>query len=58
MEEVVEATKMAGIHSYIKRLPDGYDTIINEDGMNISKGKSSFYHSKGDATGCQDADSR
>ncbi len=39
MEEVVEAAKMAGIHSYIKRLPDGYNTIINEDGMNISKGQ-------------------
>ena len=39
MEEVVEAAKMAGIHSYIKRLPDGYKTIINEDGMNISKGQ-------------------
>lgn len=39
MEEVVEAAKMAGIHSYIRRLPDGYKTIINEDGMNISKGQ-------------------
>ncbi|MDD4112356.1 MAG: ATP-binding cassette domain-containing protein, partial [Herbinix sp.] len=39
MEEVVEAAKMAGIHSYIKRLPDGYMTIINDDGVNISKGQ-------------------
>ena len=39
MEEVVEAAKMAGIHSYIRRLPDGYNTVINEDGMNISKGQ-------------------
>ncbi len=38
-EEVVEAAKMAGMHSYITRLPQGYDTIINEDGMNISKGQ-------------------
>jgi ATP-binding cassette subfamily B protein len=38
-EEVVEAAKMAGMHSYIMRLPMGYDTIINEDGMNISKGQ-------------------
>lgn len=38
-EEVVEAAKMAGIHSFIKRLPEGYDTIVNEDGMNISKGQ-------------------
>ncbi len=39
MEEVIEAAKMAGIHSFIKRLPDGYYTIVNEDGMNISKGQ-------------------
>ncbi|NLL00427.1 MAG: ABC transporter ATP-binding protein [Clostridiales bacterium] len=39
MEEVVEAAKMAEIHSYIRKLPDGYNTIINEDGMNISKGQ-------------------
>ncbi|MDI9489015.1 MAG: ABC transporter ATP-binding protein [Bacillota bacterium] len=39
MEEVVNVAKMAGIHSYIKRLPEGYNTIINEDGMNISKGQ-------------------
>ncbi len=39
MEEVVAAAKMTGMHSYIKRLPQGYDTIVNEDGMNISKGQ-------------------
>jgi ATP-binding cassette subfamily B protein len=39
LEEVVEAAKLAGMHSYIKRLPQGYDTVINEDGMNISKGQ-------------------
>lgn len=39
MEEVVEAAKMAGMHSYIKRLPEGYQTIVNEDGINISKGQ-------------------
>lgn len=39
MEEVVEVAKMAGIHSFIKRLPEGYDTIVNEDGINISKGQ-------------------
>jgi len=30
---VVNVAKMAGIHSYIKRLPEGYNTIINEDRM-------------------------
>ncbi len=39
MEEVVAAAKMAGMHSYIMRLPEGYQTLVNEDGMNISKGQ-------------------
>jgi ATP-binding cassette subfamily B protein len=39
MDEVEAAAKMAGIHSFIKRLPDGYNTIVNEDGLNISKGQ-------------------
>ena len=39
MEEVMEAARLAGIHSFINRLPEGYQTIINEDGMNISKGQ-------------------
>lgn len=39
MEEVVTAAKMAGMHSFINRLPEGYHTIVNEDGMNISKGQ-------------------
>ena len=39
MEEVVEAAKAAHIHSYIKRLPEGYHTILTEDGVNISKGQ-------------------
>ncbi|MDF2543355.1 MAG: transporter transrane region [Herbinix sp.] len=38
-EEVIAAAKMAGIHSFIKRLPEGYETIVNEDGINISKGQ-------------------
>ncbi|MCR4587886.1 MAG: ATP-binding cassette domain-containing protein, partial [Lachnospiraceae bacterium] len=39
MEEVVAAAKAARIHSYIKRLPKGYKTVIGEDGGNISKGQ-------------------
>jgi len=39
MEEVEAAAKMAGIDSFIRRLPNGYNTIINEDGLNISKGQ-------------------
>ena len=39
MEEVVEAAKAARIHSYIEHLPDGYDTILSDEGVNISKGQ-------------------
>lgn len=39
MEEVVAAAKAAHIHSFIMRLPEGYQTIISEDGGNISKGQ-------------------
>ena len=39
MEEVVEAAKAAHIHNYIMRLPQGYNTVISEDGGNISKGQ-------------------
>ena len=39
MEEVVAAAKAARIHSFIKRLPEGYDTILTDDGTNISKGQ-------------------
>ena len=37
-EEVINAAKMARIHNYIESLPDGYDTILSDDGVNISKG--------------------
>lgn len=39
MDDVVEAAKAARIHSYIKRLPKGYDTVLTDDGTNISKGQ-------------------
>lgn len=39
LEEVTAAAKAAKIHSYIKRLPQGYDTILTDDGTNISKGQ-------------------
>ena len=38
-DEVIAAAKAAHIHSFIMQLPDGYDTIIHEDGGNISKGQ-------------------
>ena len=38
-EEVYKAAKAAKIDSYIESLPDGYDTILSDDGVNISKGQ-------------------
>lgn len=38
-EEIIAAAKAAHAHSFIKRLPEGYDTIISEDGGNISQGQ-------------------
>ena len=38
-EEVVEAAKRSYAHSFIKRLPDGYDTVIKENGENLSQGQ-------------------
>ncbi len=38
-EEVIAAAKAAMIHGYIMRLPEGYNTVISEDGGNISKGQ-------------------
>ena len=38
-EEMIEAAKAAHAHSFIKRLPQGYDTIISEDGGNLSQGQ-------------------
>ena len=38
-EEVKEAAKSADAHNFIKRLPEGYNTILKEDAGNISKGQ-------------------
>ncbi len=38
-ERVEAAAKAAGIHSFIEKLPAGYDTVITDDGVNISKGQ-------------------
>lgn len=38
-EEVIEAAKLAHAHSFIKRLPKGYDTVIQENGENLSQGQ-------------------
>ena len=39
MEEIIDAAKAAHVHHFISRLPQGYDTVLNEDGVNISQGQ-------------------
>lgn len=39
MDEIIEACKLANAHSFIEKLPDGYDTIITERADNISAGQ-------------------
>ena len=39
MEQVVAAAKAAHIHNYISRLPQGYDTVLSDNGTSISKGQ-------------------
>jgi ABC transporter, ATP-binding protein len=38
-EEVVEGAKLTAAHSFIKRLPHGYDTLLENDGANLSQGQ-------------------
>ncbi|MEZ7872591.1 MAG: ATP-binding cassette domain-containing protein [Eubacteriales bacterium] len=38
-EEVEAAARAAKVHNFIKKLPQGYDTVIGDDGVNISKGQ-------------------
>ncbi len=38
-EEVIAAAKLANAHSFIKRLPEGYDTMLTGDGANLSQGQ-------------------
>ena len=39
LEEVIEAAKLSHAHSFIKRLPNGYDTVIGDDCGNLSQGQ-------------------
>lgn len=39
MEEIIEAAKLAHAHNFIKRMPQGYDTVINENGGSMSQGQ-------------------
>ena len=38
-DEVIAAAKAAKIHNYIMKLPEGYDTVLSDEGVNISKGQ-------------------
>lgn len=39
LEEIIEACKASHAHSFIKRLPNGYDTIISDEGSSLSQGQ-------------------
>lgn len=39
IEEIIEAAKLSHAHGFIKRLPNGYDTVITEDGGSLSQGQ-------------------
>lgn len=38
-EDIIQAAKLAAAHSFIKRLPHGYDTLLENDGSNLSQGQ-------------------
>ena len=38
-DEIIDAAKMANVHHFIRTLPEGYQTMINEEGSNISQGE-------------------
>ncbi len=38
-DEIVEAARAVGAHDFVKRLPDGYDTVLHERGQNLSQGQ-------------------
>ncbi len=38
-EEIIAAAKMCHCHSFIRRMPEGYDTVVSEDGGNLSQGQ-------------------
>lgn len=39
LDDIIEASKLAGIHNFIEKMPDKYDTIITEGGSNLSQGE-------------------
>lgn len=52
-EEMIEAAKAAHAHSFIKRLPHGYDTVIGEEGEVFPQGKNSFCVLQGSCCVCR-----
>lgn len=58
LEEVTAAAKEAHAHSFIKRMPQGYDTVISEDGEFIPGAEAAFMHCPCNALSSADADFR
>lgn len=46
-EECIKAAKLANAHDFIKRLPDGYNTILTGDGSNLSQGQRQLLRLRG-----------
>lgn len=39
LEEIIEAAKLAGVHEFIEKMPNGYDTMVTDGGSNLSQGE-------------------
>ena len=39
IEEIIEAAKLAGVHEFIEKMPNGYDTMVTDGGSNLSQGE-------------------
>ena len=52
-EEIIAAARASHAHSFIKRLPEGYDTVISEDGGSLSQDRSSFCALPGSCCACR-----
>ena len=45
-EDVIRAAKAAHVDAFVRQLPDGYDTVLNEEASNISQGQRTIDHDR------------